>query len=570
MVWRTGIGCCLLVLFFAGCESRPETPEARIQSLFHHAQFPEAIEVIEGELPKAADAAQTAHLLMMKGRCYWEMSARQDEETRQNELLNAALAELTASIEAHDSADARHIRSNVHEQLGQMQLAEIDQIKWRELDQSYRSAYINERNDPIVLDVEPTDSSDADSGATGSSGSDQPVSQSLARQRANRDADGGLGTGRGESDVTNADATIAEGAGDSGGGGRSTPGASAGAPANSLGSGVASQRRPSSLTNPSESTRRERGSSTANPSAQSAANRSLTSRYATDTAPQGAEGRSSDEASGRPSTDLQGESAEEPREESETPDEEQPAPARPRLPGSTWQPLSEGVAGGAGAFSPRSTSAVPTTGITGPSGNSGLMGNSGPTTGITGPGYGGYGTESTGGYATPGPTTGIVGPMVGSVPESAGPAVPTTGIGASPRYGSAVMTAPVATSPVAGTPGATGPNPLAPNSLPSGIPQEFAPQSRGYLPGSFSLGPGLPAPGALSSGALPTGAAIPTGPAGNLPSANARSPFTGPNYSPLRPSPLTQPSGSRILAPGFVPSSTTSPIRQPTFNVPRN
>ncbi|MCA9171745.1 MAG: hypothetical protein KDB23_28955 [Planctomycetales bacterium] len=178
-------------------------------------------------------------------------------------------------------------------------------------------------------------------------------------------------------------------------------------------------------------------------------------------------------------------------------------PPRTGAPGSTWQPWYTGQpeATESGRLIPELPTGPPGTGIVGPS----WQGGDGQ--------YDEYELPSA-------PTTGIAGPTRRQPSYPSGSSGATTGIGGAP-----VMTGP---------PGA------------SGLPGQWSPSTPDF--GS----PQLPFTGSLPMTARPQSFA--RGSVANLP-------MTGPNYNPLRPSPLTQPSGTfqGITPNGILPPTARSP-----------
>ncbi len=105
---------------------------------FQQGEFDKALDLVNQAIPTSENAKLTADLLSIKGRCYWELAHKADVPDSQKLLLNQALQALTASIEATDNAEVRHVRSMVYEVLGEPALSNTDKTVARQLDESYR------------------------------------------------------------------------------------------------------------------------------------------------------------------------------------------------------------------------------------------------------------------------------------------------------------------------------------------------------------------------------------------------------------------------------------------------
>ena len=154
---KPAIGLVLL-LVVAGCGQQPLTPQEKADELFADGQFDQAIELVDELLrdETSIERSDHAHLLTLKGRCYWEMSDqayRLKKTDEQLQLLNQAHQTLTQSIEVADTAEARHVRSLVLEALGRKDEAIDDQLAWRDLDVDFRKAYLNERPENSYVDL---------------------------------------------------------------------------------------------------------------------------------------------------------------------------------------------------------------------------------------------------------------------------------------------------------------------------------------------------------------------------------------------------------------------------------
>lgn len=143
----------------SGCGSQqPLPPGEQAHDLFGEGQFDEAIRTIDQLLanPDQLDINQHTELLTLKGRCYWEQSDeayRQKNLEQQTALLGQAYEILSESIAVKDSAEARHVRSLVLEQMGRENEALDDQLTWRRLDTQFGRAYLNEPPETTYIDL---------------------------------------------------------------------------------------------------------------------------------------------------------------------------------------------------------------------------------------------------------------------------------------------------------------------------------------------------------------------------------------------------------------------------------
>ena len=161
-------GLVLAAVLITGCGQRAMSPHEQAQEMFWDGQFDQALQHIDQVLADAnsVDREQHSSLLTLKGRCFWEQSDeayRMKQTELQGELLRRAHDALTESITMSDSAEARHVRSLVLEQMGRKEDAIEDQLKWRELDTEFGTAYLNERPEKQLdsLLKDPSDDHDA-------------------------------------------------------------------------------------------------------------------------------------------------------------------------------------------------------------------------------------------------------------------------------------------------------------------------------------------------------------------------------------------------------------------------
>ncbi len=466
--WCWLVSCLMLGLVCIGCGTSPSSSADRVDYHFSRGEFQEALAAVDQELTKSPTPERRAELETMRGRCFWELTAQTSQADEVDRLLRSAVEALTRSISTFDNAEARHLRSLVFDELGEDERAAVDQAEWRKLDATYRSAYLNERPEEILLLTE-TDRTSADrSEATQPSGSDSLAPRADDLSFGDENPEDAVATEQRFGSAVLSAPTADDSSSDS-------PTSQA---------GRRSSGRPSQAD-------REGGESS---------------------------GRAETRSSGEDPASTAGD---------DKPAEPTAASRSPQLPGSTWQPISP-----FGSVDPPDSesgstdwpSAVPTTGITGPSapaipapaipsGPRGAPSSSwatAPTTGITGP---------------PGAASGLVSPSAPFGMPSAG--MPSTGIGAQPS---------------------------APNYS-AGLPGPFAPFDRNS---GLSAMPRLPYTGALPASAQQ---GLPGSQLGNLSTQ-------GPNYSPLRPSPLTAPQGPALGLQSGVPNLSTSPLRWPTPNKP--
>jgi hypothetical protein len=152
---RAGYSLGILALamgMLSGCGRSADSPMTRANRHFQDGQFDQAIDVLERAISASPDSAGAADMLALKGRCYWELAYRTERVDTRAALLQNAVTTLTQSIETEDNAEARHLRALVYESIEEDQLAAADKTAARELDETYRRAYLNEKPDEVLLD----------------------------------------------------------------------------------------------------------------------------------------------------------------------------------------------------------------------------------------------------------------------------------------------------------------------------------------------------------------------------------------------------------------------------------
>ena len=184
---RLALGTVLMAV--AGCGGGPASPTDVAQDQFLEGNFPKAIEVAETVIDdSSASADDRVAMLVLKGRCYYEMGAAASPAGKQSELFEQGLAELDDCLEfvknqaleqagnaaAQDSelaaddlpgllrdnlsgrmvtavSEALHLRSTMQIELGNEEAALASQRMWREVDPSFRAAYESEGPEEVLL-----------------------------------------------------------------------------------------------------------------------------------------------------------------------------------------------------------------------------------------------------------------------------------------------------------------------------------------------------------------------------------------------------------------------------------
>lgn len=529
------MGCLICVL---GCGGGAKAPVEVARNQFLEGNFPKAIEVAETVVSDStANQDDRAAMLVLKGRCYYELGAEASPADQQMDFFQQGLSELGDCVEfmkqhavtvATEKAKAQgvelaegedelpgilrnnlsegmlaslsealHITSSIHRELGDEKAAAAAQRMWREVDSAFLAAYTSEKPEEVLLDlseqdsqadVEEPDDADEEYSADGQAEDDS----TLLSGRDEEEADFGDG------DVDTPNLTRRPTGSD---GFESTAELETN---QRLGAGrdesARTRTRPSSATT-SSLTENRRNARTQDGDGRTGEDRE--ERAESDRSPRSSTGfgRGNYAISPELTPDDEETETEETGDEEQNATDEEESPRRAPTAPYTYQPLQPGPSGGGSFYSP------PTTGIGGGRQYESPQFNAAPTTGIGG-GSLATGGNTVGNYSQP--STGIGGGSASGGQYGAGLPSLDSPRPTSPQFGLSGIVPPPQGIPLTGTlpasqrsPGQTPsqqqywPNyaPLRPNvpSLPAqglnGLPPNIG--QPGYNP-SARPGVGLP------------------------------------------------------------------------------
>ncbi len=147
-----GILLCATVMI-AGCGGPEGPPLKQAYYHFQRGQFDNTMKIVDQAVPQTSDPATVAELLVLKGRCYWEMAYLTDYPANRKLPCCREPRRPCRNQSTPRTTPSRDISGPWSTKSWARPNWRQPTKRWRQLDEALQRAYINEKPEEVLLDL---------------------------------------------------------------------------------------------------------------------------------------------------------------------------------------------------------------------------------------------------------------------------------------------------------------------------------------------------------------------------------------------------------------------------------